>query len=117
MILLGCGAADSMAESGLPSPVCDLRALATSLVGAADLCPPSEVFVFPARNEANPSPIPAEWDGEQACTTFVIDGDGCPGACAPVRCWLEGQRIECDSTCSPSRTTCFVLPASACTRP
>jgi len=115
-LLVGCGSAASMAEEGLPAPVCDLRSLATTLVGAANLCPPSEVFVFPSRNEASPSPVRAEWDGEVACTRFTVDGSGCPGACAPVRCWLEGDRVVCDSTCSSSRTTCFVLPESACSK-
>ena len=119
-LLVGCGSAASMAEEGLPAPVCDLRSLATSLVGAAELCPPSEVFVFPSRNEATPSPVRAEWDGEKkvACTRFTIDGSGCPDACAPVQCRLEGERVECDSASSPcrNRTTCYVLPESACSK-
>ncbi|HEY0839135.1 MAG TPA: hypothetical protein VGD74_03010 [Vulgatibacter sp.] len=116
-LAMGCGASSDVALSErLLPPACDLTKLAKTLVGPFEACPPGEVIVQTesgtTRHRGQPS-----WNGEQACTRFVVEGDGCADLCAPALCWLDDETVECDSTCSADRTTCFVLPPTACPAP
>lgn len=112
-----CGADSALdAMERLQPPACDLTKLAKSLVGPIEPCPPGEVIIQTESGTTRHRGQPA-WNGEQACTRFVIEGDGCGDLCAPALCWLDGESVECDSTCSADRTTCFVLPPTACPTP
>lgn len=93
--------------------ICDLGAIARSLIGPAGSCPPKRVLVDTKAGSLERFEQ-ASWSDDQACTLFELEGPGCDTACAPVRCVLDGDEVICDGRCSRERITCYILPESAC---
>lgn len=107
------GEPDDRGAGGPPQGVCDLSAIAASLIGPAGSCPPKRIVVD-TESKTIERYGQSDWEDDQACTQFELEGDGCSGACAPMSCSLEGELVRCDPRCSRERITCFILPESAC---
>lgn len=118
LLLAACGGGDDAQEAAAPElegpAVCNLGAIAATLVGEAERCPP-ERCVIDSETDRLECQGAATESGGQACTRFVVAGDSCPRTCAPPTCALGADGlVACSGGCSPDGTTCFAVPAGSC---
>lgn len=115
--LAACGASELDADErgyGPEPAVCDVRALAQSMLFDSLACPPANCWID-GRTEKVSCQGSATASGGQACTRFIDVGGTCPTLCAPPSCTLSlNGSVVCSDGCSVEDTTCFAVAEDLC---
>lgn len=94
--------------------VCDLRALAQTLVTRISGCPPASCTVDGDAEKVECQGTATVAAG-QACTRFNQIGDSCSLLCAPPSCTVSlGGVVHCSDGCSVDHITCFAVAEPSC---